>query len=74
MKGRPMVNVYEPDHKGVEQLVFRPMNDAEFADWQQVVADAKEAANNPPPNPLVAQVAEMSDTDKAALRAALGVS
>ena len=31
---RPMVNVYELDADGVEHLVYRQMNDTEYADWQ----------------------------------------
>lgn len=40
---RPWVNCYEPDTDGVEQLVYRQMNDAEFAQWQADEAAAAEA-------------------------------
>lgn len=32
---RPMVNAYELDDAGVEQLIYRPMTDDELATWQQ---------------------------------------
>lgn len=42
---RPMVNVYEGDPP---ELIYRPMNDNEYAQYQ---ADQQEAIDNPPPPP-----------------------
>lgn len=73
---RPTVAVYEPDAEGVEQLVHRPMNDDEFAVWENdrdtfvaMQAADEEAAGK---NPLVAQVEAMSDEERAQLRDLLG--
>lgn len=69
MADRPMVNVYEPDDEGVEQLVFRPMNDEEYAVWE-----ADRAVEAPAPvNPVIEAVRSMSDEDRAALRELLAV-
>jgi hypothetical protein len=67
-----MINTYEPDTEGVEQLVYRPMNDEEYAQFQ---LDREAAKNAPDPeHPVLSAVRSMSDEDKAALRSALGVS
>lgn len=66
---RPMVSVYEPDADGVEQLVYRPMNDEEFADYE-----ARQATVAPnPEHAILAAVRDMSDADRAALRELLAV-
>ena len=67
---RPMINTYEPDTEGVEQLVYRPMNDEEFAQWKKDVGDyqARMKAEAERVHPLVEQVASLSEADKAALR------
>lgn len=41
---RPMVDVYEPDENGVEHLVYRAMNDDEYAQWQVEQVAAQSAA------------------------------
>lgn len=48
MADRPYVSVYELDDNEVEQLVYRPMTDAEFAQWQadQVAAEAAALEND----------------------------
>jgi hypothetical protein len=69
---RPMISTYELDDQSEEQLVYREMNDEEFEDYQQRVAEAEEREKNPDPHPLIAQVNEMSEEDRAALREALG--
>ena len=63
---RPMVNVYEPDAEGVEKLVYRPMNDEEYAEHK---ARVEAAANRPEPeHPVITAVRNMSDKDKAVLK------
>lgn len=54
MIDRPMVNVYEPDEKGVEQLVYRAMNDTEYAAWGLCVAQVQQPQ---PDQPVPASVA-----------------
>lgn len=54
---RPMINVYEPDENGVEQLVYRPMNDAELAQWQLDQATAAAYVPPPPRDDLIAAAA-----------------
>lgn len=67
---RPMINVYEPDAEGVEQLVYRPMNDEEFAQWEADVAahEAYLKAEVEKPHPLIEQIASLSEADKAAIK------
>lgn len=69
---RPMVNVYELDADGIEKLIYRPMNDEELADWE--ARQAENASISESEHPVLAAVRSMSDEDKAALRAALGIS
>jgi hypothetical protein len=71
MPKRPYVDVPEGDN---EENVHRPMNDEEYAQWQQDVKDFEErqAEEAAAPHPIVAQVRQMSQKDRAALREALG--
>lgn len=73
MNNRPMVNVPEGED---ESNVYREMNDEEFAQWEKDRAnhEAEAKAQAERPHPLVEQLSSMSDEDKDALRAALGVS
>lgn len=73
LKDRPVVAEYDcsPDTPDAQRLTHRPMNDEEYDDLlarQKAHIDAVEA---PQVHPLVAQIAAMSDEDKAALAAAL---
>ena len=69
---RPMVNAYETDGDGVEQLVYREMNDEEYEVWQRDQVSAEEAAKAESIHPLVAQVQSMSDAERAQLLELLG--
>ena len=71
MNDRPMVNVYEPDADGVEQLVYRAMNDEEFAEYETRQAAAASAPE--PEHHILAAVRSMSDEERAALRELLAV-
>lgn len=69
---RPIVAEYDCSaDEGTEALVHRPMDDLEYADMLYRQDLAAEEAARPVVHPLVAQVASMSDEDKAALAAAL---
>lgn len=75
MDKRPMVSTYEPDADGVEQLVYRLMDDVEFEGWQARQARAEVAANAPESeHPIITAVKSLSDAEKKELLAALGVS
>lgn len=58
---RPMVNVYELD-EGVEQLVYREMNDEEFKDHKARLQATKEAEE--PEHPLLMQVKNMTKEER----------
>jgi len=64
---RPLVNVYESDEDGVEQLVHREMNDEEYEVWQALVAEAPTPIGEEP-HPLLAAVETMTDEERQALR------
>jgi hypothetical protein len=58
-----MINVYEGDP---EELVFREMNDEEFAQWKRDAADAAAAPESD--HPLLEQVKSMTPEERATLR------
>ena len=69
---RPTVAEYDcdpevPDHLS---LTERPMDDIEYADLLHRQELAKAADEAPAVHPLVAQIATMSEADKAALKGA----
>lgn len=70
---RPIAAVYDcdPDKPEEERLVHRPFNDEEMVDYLERHAAAERLAKEPVVHPLVAQVAGLSDEDKAALKEAL---
>lgn len=61
-----MVNIYERDEQGIEQLVYREMNDEEFKDHKVRLKTAKNVPDME--HPLLTQVKGMSDEEKAILR------
>lgn len=65
---RPMVNVYESNDAGDEELVYRPMNDEEYEIWlahEPIPVDERAA------NPILAAVEAMDPDERAALRGLL---
>lgn len=66
MTNRPMVSTYEPDDGGVEQLVYREMNDEEFETWER---DVEIVTNTPTPkHSIITQVTSMTSEERAELR------
>jgi hypothetical protein len=65
-----MINIYEPDEDGVEQLVYREMNDEEFTEWKARVAayEAQLQAEQNRPHPLIEQVQSMTEVERKQLR------
>lgn len=68
---KPMVNVYELDDEGVEQLVYREMNDEEFEVWTRDQEAAAAFNVIEQEHPVLAQVRDMSSEDRAALKTLL---
>lgn len=66
MADRPYIALYEPDEDGVEQPVRRQMNDEEFADYEQLVADAAAQADSE--HPLIEQVKAMTAEERTRLK------
>jgi hypothetical protein len=64
-----MVSTYEPDENGVERLVYREMNDEEYADHK---ARKKEWKNRDQRHPFLKQVESMSTEERDELRKLLG--
>ena len=67
---KPMISTYEPDGNGVERLVRREMNPAEFKQWKSDVSDSRErrAAEEARSHPLIEQLQSMSDEEIAELK------
>jgi len=67
---RPMISTYEQDENGVERLVRREMNAAEFKQWKSDVKDSGERrkADEARPHPLIEQLRSMSDEEIAELK------
>jgi len=64
---KPMVNVYEEDENGEEQLVYRKMTDEEHEAWKRQIADAPTLPEDEP-HSLLTQVETMTDEEKQQLR------
>lgn len=70
MTTRPNIAYYEPDERGVERLVQRPMTVAEHRKHKADVK-ARAEAEADRKHPLIEQVASMSDAERAELRTLL---
>lgn len=73
MSDKPMINIYELDEEGVEQLVYREMTDEEYAQHQADIAALEEQAAAQV-NSLVAAVEAMSDEERAQVADLLSAS
>jgi hypothetical protein len=66
MAKRPMISTYEEDADGVEQLVYREMNDEEYKEYCELQEAHKNAPE--PEHPLITQVKSMDKKDRAELK------